>query len=173
MRSLHLEKGEYDKLLDKDPRLIQEDIIRFISLMKGKQSSASIKAYVAGLKHFYDLNDIVLNWRKIRSFEPEPQKVIEDRPYSINEIRLMVDRASNLRNKSIILLMFSSGLRVGGLSTLRLRDLELIKEYGVYRINVYPRTRHNYFSFCTPECTNILTQYMDNRKQLLQGIKFV
>ena len=33
MRFLHLEKDQYDKLLDKDPKFIQEDVIGFISHM--------------------------------------------------------------------------------------------------------------------------------------------
>ena len=71
MQFLKLETNQYDILLDKDEKLIQEDLIGFISHMKGKQAaSASIKAYVADLKRFYDLNDILLNWKKIKSFEP-------------------------------------------------------------------------------------------------------
>ena len=47
--------------------------------------------------------------------------MVEDRPYTREEIKLLVDR-SNLRNKAIILLMASSGLRIGAIPELRFRD---------------------------------------------------
>jgi hypothetical protein len=96
MQFLKLDKEQYDKLLEKDHKLIQGDIIDFISYMKSKEcSSATISVYVTALRKFYDLNDIIsLNWKKIRSFEPAYESVVEDRPYHLHEIKLMVDRAS-------------------------------------------------------------------------------
>jgi len=36
---------------------------------------------VAALAKFYTMNDMrSLNWKKIKSFEPEKEKVAEDRP---------------------------------------------------------------------------------------------
>ena len=85
-------------------------------------------------------------WKKIRSFEPQREKVVEDRPYNHSEIKSLIERAS-LRNKCIILLMTSSGIRVGGIPALRIKDLERIDKCGIYKINVYARTRQNYFTF--------------------------
>jgi hypothetical protein len=65
--------------------------------LKKEHSSATVSMYVAGLRKFYDMNHIVLNWKWIRSFEGEKEKFTEDRPYTHSEIRMLVDRAT-LRN---------------------------------------------------------------------------
>jgi hypothetical protein len=57
------------------------------------------------------MNDIgdQLKWKKINSFKGEYYNTTEDRPYSREEIKILVDRAE-LRNKAIIFLMSSAGL---------------------------------------------------------------
>ena len=149
MNHLKIGHNEYDKLLDKDPKIIQEDIIRFIIEYSKKIAPATLSLYVGAIRKFYTMNDITnLNWKKIRSFEPERQKVAENRPYNHSEIKALIERAS-LRNKCIILLLTSSGMRVGATISLRIRDLIPIDKYNIYKINVYARTRQNYFTFCT------------------------
>ena len=60
------------------------------------------------------MNDIELKWNKINSFKDEFHSVVEDRPYTREEIKTLMDRAE-LRNKAIILLMASSGMKVGAI----------------------------------------------------------
>ena len=79
------------------------------------------------------MNDIILNWKKIKSFMGEHEKIAEDRPYTHSEIQMIVTRAS-LRNKAIILLMSSAGLRVGAIPSLRIKDIEPIDKYNIYKI---------------------------------------
>ena len=165
MNHLKIGHNDYDKLLDKDPKIIQENIIRFIIDYSKKIAPATLSLYVGAIRKFYTMNDITnLNWKKIRSFEPEREKVAEDRPYNHSEIKALIERAS-LRNKSIILLMCSSGMRVGAIPALRIRDFERIEKYNIYKINVYARTRQNYFTFCSPECAASIDQYIEWRKR--------
>jgi integrase len=165
MDHLGIGQNDYDKLLDRDPKIIQEDIIRFILDYSKKIAPATLSLYVGAIRKFYTMNDITnLNWKKIRSFEPERQKVAEDRPYNHTEIKSLIERAS-LRNKCIILLLTSSGMRVGATISLRIRDLIPIEKYNIYKINVYARTRQNYFTFCTPECASSINQYIEWRKR--------
>jgi hypothetical protein len=97
--------NNYEKLLHKDPKLITSDIIDFIIYLKYKKrlSPASVSSHIAALHHFYDMNDIgdQLKWKKINSFKGEYYNTTEDRPYSREEIKILVDRAE-LRNKAII-----------------------------------------------------------------------
>jgi hypothetical protein len=51
------------------------------------------------------MNDFIsLNWKKIKSHKPEMEKVAEDRPYTHDEIKSLLDKTSP-RNRAIILLM--------------------------------------------------------------------
>jgi hypothetical protein len=81
-----MSSGDYDRLLN-DPQTCQMNIINFVTHLRNKKSSpSSINLYVSAIQKFYVMNDVMLNWKKIKSFEPEPQKVVEDRPYNHSEI---------------------------------------------------------------------------------------
>ena len=153
MGYLRLPLQTYDKLLDKDPKSIQMDICDFISYLRKEHSSATVTLYVAALNKFFAMNDVTtLNWKKIHSFEGEKEKQTEDRPYTHSEIRTLTDNAS-LRDKSMILLMSSAGLRVGAVCSPSIKDLEPIDKYNLYKVRVYARSvKSRYFSICTPEC---------------------
>jgi integrase len=156
---------EYDKLLDKDPKLIQMDICDYVLHLKEKQlSAATVSMYLAAVRKFYDMNDIGLHWKKIHSFKDEPNKRVEDRPYTHSEIATLIKDASR-RNRAIILLMASAGLRVGAIPSLRFKDLEPIDKYGIYKITVYARTRQRHFTFCTPEARGYIEHYLDHRSK--------
>jgi hypothetical protein len=82
MGYLRMPPDGYDKLLEKDPKLIQQDLRDFILYLKKDHSSATVSMYVVGLHKFFDMNHMILNWRWIRSFEGEKEKYTEDSPYT-------------------------------------------------------------------------------------------
>jgi hypothetical protein len=56
MSYLHLQKGDYDKLLppEKEPKIVQMDICDFVSFMrKSGRSYAVVSVYVAAIRKFY------------------------------------------------------------------------------------------------------------------------
>ena len=75
MDYLKIDRHQYQKLLEKDPKLIQMDICDFILYLKKDRSSAAISVYVGAINKFYAMNDVNLNWKKIRSFMGEHEKV--------------------------------------------------------------------------------------------------
>jgi integrase len=121
---------------------------------------------VAAVHKFYDMNDVDLKWKRINSYQGEFYRVLEDRSYTHEEISKMVNNSS-LRNKAIILLMASTGLRVGAIGELRIKDLTPINEYGgLYKIGIYAKfLRDHYFSYCTPECRRAIDAYLDYRRR--------
>jgi hypothetical protein len=59
MTYLQLQKGDYDKLVQRDPKTIQMDICDFVSYMRGSgRSYAVVSVYVAALSKFFAMNDI-------------------------------------------------------------------------------------------------------------------
>ena len=103
-------------------------------------------------RKFLDMNDVItLNWKKIHSFEPEPEQRNEDRPYTHQEIATLLSKTPP-RDRAIILLMTSSGIIVGAIAyPLQLRDLHSIDKYHIYKITVYRRSSSRYYTFCSPE----------------------
>jgi integrase len=96
---------------------------------------------------FYALNDVVLNKRKISRYFGEFRKVVKDRAYTAEEIYKALQTADQ-RMKVIILLLTSSGQRIGSLSDLTLGNLTRIDEFGIYKIVIYEGTNSEYYSLC-------------------------
>lgn len=141
----------------------QTQIIEHLMLLRGKGlSSNSISTRLNAIYHFYDMNDVALSKKKINMFKGESTRKVVDRAYTHEEIRKVLD-ISDLRTKIIILLMSSSGIRIGGLPTLRLRHVEKIES--IYKIIVYEGTNSEYFTFCTHECASFIDAYLEYRKR--------
>lgn len=74
----------------------------------------AIRNYVAAVCKYYRMNDLILNTNKINQYLPEFRKSRKDRAYRYEEIHRLLDVADE-RTTAIILLLASSGMRVGGI----------------------------------------------------------
>jgi integrase len=164
MEYLHI--TEYDALLPENVKDIQSNIIEYLIYCKEtrKLSPASIQAYLAAIKRFYDMNDVVLNWKKIRAYLGDFYRVVDDEAYTHEQIKILVDNA-HMRDKAIILLLASTGMRGGAIPKITLKDLTAIDAYDIYKIRVYKKTHGQYFTFCTPECKKAIDAYLEYRKR--------
>jgi integrase len=112
-------KISIDDLLSIPVKTIQEQIIDY--LVKNK-SYMGKRMTINTLKKFYEMNDVVLNWKKISQYIGEYQRVNKDRAYTHEEIKTLVDSA-DMRMKVILLLMASSGMRIGAIPDLKLNHV--------------------------------------------------
>ena len=170
---LKLGVQDHVKLLDMDTKIAQMNICDYISYLRTQKglASQSVAAYVSAIRKFYVMNDVQLNWEKIHSFEGEGEKRAEDRPYIHSEILTMLQKTTP-RNRAMILFMCSGGLRVGSLPSLRVKDLEPIDGYNIYKVNVYASSKKSsYFSFCSVEARKEVDEYLEWRKRLGERIK--
>jgi integrase len=135
-----------------------------------KLAPATVSNYIAPISHFYEMNDTTIKWKKLNKFKAKRYSLIEDRPYSRHQIKTLVD-AAPLRDKCIILIMASAGLRRGAIQHLRIRDLQKIDNYKLYRINVYKKEQEQYITFCTPECTRYIDKYLEWRQRIGEQLK--
>src|SRR5688500_19036959 len=91
-----LKIDDYDRILDMDPKLLQMNICDYIVFLRSNNlAPRSIASYVAAIRKFFDMNDVIsLNWKKIHSFEPESEHRTEDRPYMHQEIATLLSNCS-------------------------------------------------------------------------------
>jgi integrase len=168
-------------LLDLKPSIIESRIINYIKSLKERKLSAStIRIYCSPIFHFFEINDVHINTRKIKRFFPldESEHYSTDRPYSVNEIKQILDKC-DIRSRVIILLMASTGMRIGALLMdkegrpgIRLGDLKKNDEFGLYMIWVYSYSKkHRYYTFCTPECASAIDAYLAYRKKFGEELK--
>jgi hypothetical protein len=61
--------------------------------------------------------------------------------------------------------MSSAGIRVGALPSLKIRNLEKIEKFQLYKITAYEGEDEEYFTFCTPECAKEIDSYIEYRKR--------
>jgi integrase len=151
--------GSNDLFCGKDPRLIEENIISFISSLKKKGlGHAAVLNYVTPILTFFEINDFILNKKKIRKFIPVYKKTRRDRAYTHEEIQRLLDIADE-RMRVVIYILASSGIRITALCSLRIRHLENDK------LTVYEGDNEEYITFITPECKSAIDVYLEMRKR--------
>jgi integrase len=169
----HLKITEVDDLLlnSRNPKLIESQIIDYIMTLRDDGLAyATITFLIAPIITFYALNDVVLNTRKISKYYGEYKKVVKDRAYTQEEIYKALQTADQ-RMKVIILLMLSTGERIGSLPELTLGNLTRNAE-GNYKIVIYEGTNNEYYTFTTRECASAIDDYIAYRQRCGERISF-
>jgi len=144
-----------DQLLELPHKATEQHVIDYLINHKSYMGKLMI---IHTLKKFYEMNDVVLNWKKISQYIGEYKKVNKDRAYDHNEIKILVDRA-DVRMKAVLLLLASTGIRIGAIPELK------IKHFVGNKITVYENTKEEYYTFCTPETENVVGEYLDYRRR--------
>jgi integrase len=159
---------DHDKLIMEEPAIIQQKIKTFLQVMKSENISYSTrnKAYWA-IRKFYAANQIMINWDWLDLFKPKREaSEQDDRPYTKPEVKLFLDNTDDLRIKTSILIMATSGIRVGAIPTIRISDLEYLSDADLYCLTIYPLDKdHKYRTFVTPEAS----LFVDKLKGKLDG----
>jgi integrase len=159
-----------DVLLDLGKEAIQELVIKYVLSMRDnvekRYSRSTVNTNVSAILYFFENNDIELNRRKLRRYYPSDESTNDDRPYTRGEIARILS-VCDLREKAMILLMASTGVRIGSLCSMQIGDLIPVElnQVNLYKVQVYARTRDKYFTFCTPECAKVIDEYLEYRKR--------
>ncbi|MBI3859232.1 MAG: site-specific integrase [Thaumarchaeota archaeon] len=129
-------------------------------------SESTVPNFFKPIKLFCEMNDIILNWKKISRRIPRGRSYGQDRIPTVEEIKQILGYPDR-RIKPSALLMLSSGMRLGAFDYLRWKDIEKIEKNGqlvAAKIRVYAGTPDEYYSFLTPEAYNALDEYTQFRK---------
>ena len=167
---------DLDVLLDLGKEAIQDLVIKYVLSMRDdaekRYSRSTVNTNVAAILYFLESNDIELNKRKLRRYYPSDESTNDDRPYTTEEISKILS-VCDLREKAMILLMASSGVRIGALCSMQISDLTEVDFQGskLYKVPVYARTRDKYTAFTTSECYNAIQEYLNFRKRYGEELK--
>lgn len=155
-------KVDLNKFLKLPEDKIGDLIIKY--LVQKKVSRSSKKVIFATIKHACEINDVILNWKKIKRFissEKTGNEIVgKDRGYTHEEIQQILSFA-NQRVKTAFLLLSSAGIRIGALGPLKIGDLERIDD--LYKVTVYSGEKEQYITFTTPEAAKEIDTYLDFR----------
>lgn len=143
-------------------------------LGRGVTTGACVQA-VRGIKKWLLLNEVEMDWPKIQAeILPGEEVVVSDRMPTKEELKQLLNMGS-LRDRTMILVLTSSGLRVGTLATLKFGDIKLDEEVPRIIVKRKPgrkvsRRMKGFATFITPEAKTVLLQYIRHRESLGEKI---
>ena len=134
----------------------------------------SFANYFKPIKKLFEMNDVPVLWPRIYATYPEPDNRPGSRGWTREEIALMLEHAGDAMDRALILVLASSGVRVGGLD-LKWGDVRPIYEVdgrltmdpdadtdnkvACAVLEVYSGSAESYNAFITPEAHHALQRY--------------
>ena len=156
--------GSPDQILKKQPQDIENEIVDCIITLKGKgMKRATIKNYIYPVIKFCRANRVRLNSDIFEDHLPRRVKSKDTGVYLHEQIQQMLT-AADPRMRCVILLLSSTGMRIGALPSLTFGNLEETKS-GLYKITIYEGEEEEYITFCTPECKQAIIDYKEYRER--------
>ena len=130
--------------------------------------------YFKPIKKLFDMNDILIPWKRIYATYPERDNMADSRGWTREEIALMLKHAHGPLDRALVLVLASSGVRVGGLDLIwedltpvyRMADGSIVLDPGkddssvaCAVLRIYRGTSEKYLAFITPEAFDALQVY--------------
>ena len=147
----------------------------FIDVALKKYAHGTVRNFLFGVKKWFSLNGVGVDWRKIE-FPTSTETSESDRAPSKEEIKRLLNHASGARDRAAILILASSGLRVGTMLSLKVGNLNL-KYPDVASLKVERQRGRKFggragrgqakvfFTFLTGEAKDVLVKYLEERKR--------
>ena len=157
-------------LMRGDPRRFEQTLLDYGDYLREKGlSGSSIRQVLQAVKHFAIMNDVEegsIHWMKISKMVPKVRKIGLDRAPSKEEIRKLLEHA-DIRMKALILLLSSSGIRIGSVEHLRWRHLqEIVRDGKRFAKLIVSEAKGgaSYVTFISPEAYEVLLEYRKLRE---------
>lgn len=161
-----------------DPKFAESLVIRFIieekqRVAKKEITGGTMANTVNVVRLFLEMNDVTLNWRKIRRLMPPVKRFADDRVPTRQEL-LRIIEAADIRGRALTLTFISAGIREGAIPLLKVGHLSQIERDGQVacgRLVIYAGEPEQYVAFISPEAYNAITAYLDYRKSRGENIE--
>jgi len=154
---------DYDSMLKMEQKQIQIMVEDYVMDLKNKVNPNSVPSYTYPILTFFDANDIELKSKKIKRLFPTEVKKAGRKAYTTDHIKKMLEHTPDLRNKCIVLFLASTGCRIGALSDLKINNLSIMPN-DCKSVVIDEDSKDEYFTFLTPEVSEILQRYFAKRK---------
>lgn len=142
-------------------QILLEDYL--IYLKHDGKSYDIVKTAFQAIKHFFSMSDRMFNWDKIKKMRPEKKAKVQDIPHSKETISLMLGSIVSLEIKAVLMVLASSGCRVGMVEHFRICDMKPMSN-GCQRIVVYAEDKEEYSTFITQEAFGYVQKWLDRRR---------
>lgn len=156
---------EYDYLAnlpEKEIQIMLEDYV--IHLKTCNLNPNSFPIMFTSLQLFFSMNDKILNWKKIKKLYPDTIKKTGYGTYTTEQIQLLLKATTDFRNRAIILVLASTGIRIGALADIKLKHLKDMPG-GCKQVTIYENSKEEYPVFLTPEASKTIDAYLQKRQK--------
>ena len=168
---INVQAREFIKQARGNDQFVYSTFIQFIiaqneRVEKKEITPGTVRNYYKAAKLFCEMNDIVVNWKKITKGLLREKQYGDDRAPTFEEISQLM-KYPDRRIKPIILIMASSGIRGGAWDYLKWKHIIPIErddEIIAAKIIVYSGEPDEYYSFVTPEAYFALNDWMTFRE---------
>lgn len=157
----------YSEFLTQDKMKIQEYVEDYVLELRESTHPNSIPTIYYPIQTFLEMNDVLINFKKIRRLFPARIKSAVERGWTTEEVKQMLSVAPDTRAHAIIHFENASGGRIGIFNGLKIKHLVELNDNDVgkcYGIIGYSGEREEYITFLTPEATKTLDKYFNKRK---------
>lgn len=161
----------------------REDIENFVSeIIKRYDKAETRRAYIVTIKKFYryltgEDNPKIISWIKEKNFNKtakrQNEKTKVDNVLTAQEVELMIEKASNPRDRAFLGTLYYSAGRVGEVISLRIKDIE----FNDYRTIVGLNGKTGYRKVPIIECSKLLKDWLEyhpdkNNKEAYVWVSF-
>ena len=132
---------------------------------KKEITAGTVRNYYKAAKLFCEMNDIIVNWKKIAKGLLKEKEYGDDRAPTVNEL-VEIMKYPDRRIKPIVLVMCSSGIRGGAWDYLKWKHIVPIERNGqivAAKIIVYAGEADSYYGFISGEAYYACLDWMDFR----------
>jgi len=170
------DEEDFESALNFDGRELTALLQSYVNFMEMQGlTDSAVKVNLAAPELFYEMNLKIWHKKVVRkSVKKTPDRIKGGGVAATNEdLLLMINYTLSLRNKAIIMMLGSTGIRPGGLIDPILRMKHLISlshpNYNypnyTYAIKIYDNSQEGYWAFLTPEARESLDAYINSRKR--------
>ena len=158
---------DYESLAKLSQSQIEELVFDYVIHLKDltertrKPSPNSYNTMTSPIKLFLEMNDILLNWTKIKRLFPSKVPVSNQLPYTDDDVRELLAATTSVRNKAFIHFLAATGCRIGAIPELTIEDVQPIDNGAI--VTMYKNTTEEYRTCLTPEAFYNLKKYLSQR----------
>jgi len=163
-----------DELSEKylsDERNYFEDLLKFVSYLRNRPPITA-RAYVSGVKEWLAMNEISFTEKQLKMIRSKLPKgnarTVEDE-IDIAKLRKILQHL-DVKGRALVLVLASSGMRIGEALKITLDDLNIDKEPPEISIRgEYTKTGEQRFVFISREAKQVLKEWLKVRENYIKS----
>ena len=155
---------DYDSILTITKKQLTTMLEDYVLFLRKNVSPNTVPTQMFAIQSFLEINDITINWKRIKRLFPAKIKLTGLNAWSTKAINKMLECAPDVRARSLIHFLASTGIRIGAIEEMKLKHLAEMPNK-CKSVLVYPDSTEEYYTFLTPEASSVLDEYFEKRRK--------